>query len=115
MSLVFDKHTMWKKYTYIMFISSKVMRYLCNMKFLRHNKRRCVFLLCCFFPSDFESMLHKKVFLVTVCDIMSLMLLFDDEKRRNFSTQTFASSHLLLSMIFEKSKQKRLITLQRSC
>ena len=111
------KHVTWLKYMVIMFISRNRMLYLCNMKFLYQMiddafsccdvfckvvMGLCYIKRCCLPPSVISYRLNCFLMVKNVGDLV-----------RNFSTQTFASLHLFLSMIFDESNSKHLIASQR--
>ena len=116
---VFEKHSTKSKYMSPTFISCQIVGYSCNMIFWWHNKRWCFFLLWCFVQSCLLLMLYKKVLFTTLCNIV-LVEPFVVMKNvrdlvRNMMTQTFASSHLFIAMIFNESNWKRLIASQGRC
>ena len=64
----------------------------------------CYIKLCCLWHPVISCRLYSFLRMKNVKDLV-----------RNFSTQTFASSHPLLCMIFNEFKWKRLIASQRRC
>ena len=117
--LVLGNHSTWSKLVFLMLISWKSIWYLCNMNFLWYNKRRCFFLLWCFLQSGLVLMLHKKVLLTTLCDIMSVELFFRGQKRwrlgKKFGDTNFRFFTPFAANDFQWIQAKRLITSEGRC
>ena len=117
MFISFVKHGMELEYMFMMFLNATRIQYLCNINFLGiliHDVSpycdaflnvllcSCYINRCCLPPFIISCRLNSFLRVKNVGDLV-----------RNFFPQTFASSYLLQSMIFDESKRKRLIASQR--